>query len=96
MASEDYMAACLIKENFGFECLGCGAQRAFWLLMQGDFKEAFHMYPAIYSLLVLLFVAILSFFDKKRSYKKVLIFLGILNFVIILVSYYLKHPDYFQ
>lgn len=50
---EKYMLPCVNKRMFGFECPGCGLQRAVSLVMQGDFLEAFYMYPAIYNLFAL-------------------------------------------
>ena len=92
MSAEDFMMPCLTKKYFGIDCFGCGTQRAFVMLTEGDFKGAFEMYPAIYSLLVLAFFVVLSIFDRARNYRKILIFLGIANAVIIVVSYFLKHP----
>lgn len=92
MSAEDFMMPCLTKKYFGIDCFGCGTQRAFVMLTEGDFKGAFEMYPAIYSLLVLAFFVVLSIFDRSRNYSKILIFLGIANAVIIVVSYFLKHP----
>ena len=50
---EDYMLPCLHKEIFGVDCLGCGIQRATALLFRGEFIAAFKMYPAIYTLFLL-------------------------------------------
>ena len=52
MNLENYMLPCWSKTLFGVECLGCGLQRAFLLLLKGDFIGAFQMYPAIYVTLV--------------------------------------------
>jgi len=53
---EDYMLPCLTKQLLGFECLGCGSQRALSLLIHGEFISAFKMYPAIYTLIPLFLV----------------------------------------
>ena len=47
---EDYMLPCFTKKLLGFECMGCGLQRAAALLIKGQFADAFLMYPAIYTL----------------------------------------------
>ncbi len=91
MAAEDYMMPCLTKKFLGIDCFGCGTQRAFMMLLEGDFVGAFKMYPAIYTLVLLLGVFLLNFIDKKRNYGQLMIFLGIVNAVIILVSYFIKH-----
>lgn len=95
LALEDYMMPCLTKKYFGIECFGCGTQRAFAMLLEGDFKGAFQMYPAIYTIVLLVFFIILNFVDKKRNYSRFLIWLGIINGIVILVSYFWKHSYYF-
>ena len=53
---EKYMLPCLNKKLFGIDCMGCGMQRSIALIAQGDFVGAFHMYPAIYTLVLLFLV----------------------------------------
>lgn len=90
MAIEKYMIPCLNKKLFGVDCLGCGTQRAFMLLLKGDFSAAFHMFPAIYTLLLFLLFIGLHFTDKSRSYHKVIIGLAIANATIMIISYIYK------
>ncbi|MDN3673920.1 DUF2752 domain-containing protein [Flavobacterium branchiarum] len=91
MNLEKYMLPCLSKTLFGIECLGCGFQRALFLLFQGDFKGAFEMYPALYTSLIFLGIVALYFFDKSRNYKNPLWFFGILNSAIMVLGYAYKH-----
>lgn len=88
---EEYMIPCPTKKVIGIDCFGCGTQRAIALILEGKFIEAFNMYPAIYGVLIMIFFTILHLIDKKRSYHKVLLYLGIGNAVIILSSYIYKH-----
>ena len=85
------MFPCISKTLFGIECLGCGFQRAFVLLLEGDFKAAFAMYPAIFSSLIFLLFAGLHFIDSKRNYKKTLTVLVTLNGIIMIGGYFYKH-----
>ncbi len=91
MALEGYMIPCMSKKLFGVECLGCGTQRAFLLVLKGDFAAAFHMYPAIYTLLLFFVTLGLHFIDKKRNYNRALKYLAILNGIIMIISFYFKH-----
>lgn len=91
MNIEKYMFPCISKTLFGIECLGCGFQRAFVLLLEGNFEAAFAMYPAIYSSLILLFFVVLHFVDSKRNYKNILPALVILNGILMIGGYYCKH-----
>jgi hypothetical protein len=88
---EKYMLPCLSKTLFGMECLGCGFQRGFLLLLQGDFGDAFKMYPAIFTTLLFLGILGLYFIDKNRNYKKLIIASAILNGVFMIAGYYFKH-----
>lgn len=87
---EDYMLPCLNKKLFGVECFGCGFQRSFLNLIQGNFVEAFHLYPAIYTILLMLVFALLQWKFKFSFGKKTIIFLAIINAVIIVGSYFIK------
>ena len=91
MNIEKYMFPCISKTLFGIECLGCGFQRAFVLILEGNFEAAFTMYPAIYSSLILLFFVVLHFVDSKRNYKNILPALVILNGILMIGGYYYKH-----
>lgn len=88
---EEYMLPCLNKKFFGIECFGCGIQRALVLLFQGEFKAAFLMFPAIYTLLPLLVLITLHYIDKSRNYHRFIVSLGIANAAIMVISYFVKH-----
>ncbi len=87
---EEYMVPCMNKKLFGIECFGCGTQRSFWMLLQGDFVGAFKMFPAIYTTILLFAFIGLHFIDKSRNYKNMIIGLAIANAVIMVVSYFYK------
>lgn len=87
---EEYMLPCMNKQLFGVECPGCGTQRSIALLLDGDFIGAFKMFPAIYTLLLLLLLIFLHFFDKSRNYTKSIIGIAILNGIITIVAYIIK------
>lgn len=91
MNLEKYMLPCPSKKFLGIECFGCGTQRAIAMVFQGKFVEAFHMFPAVYTLLLFFGVTFLNFVDKKRNYGNVMVFLAIINAVIMVVSYTIKH-----
>ena len=92
MALEDYMLPCLNKKLFGVECFGCGSQRALLLVLEGRFSEAFHMFPAVYTLILFFGCLLINTVDKKRNYGVLLIALAIINAVIMVVSYFYRHP----
>ncbi|GAA4810534.1 DUF2752 domain-containing protein [Litoribaculum gwangyangense] len=87
---ENYMLPCLNKKLFGFECMGCGIQRSVQLIFQGEFLEAFYMYPAIYSLIALFFTIGLNIFFKFKNSNIVIGALAILSVATIVISYIIK------
>lgn len=90
LQAEDYMLPCLNKKMFGVECLGCGIQRSLVLLAKGEFVEAFKIYPAIYTLLILGLFVLLNFKMKFKNSRRIILTLVIINAVIIIVSYGIK------
>ena len=69
---------------FGVDCLGCGMQRSFVLLMKGEFVEAFRMYPAIYTLVILGLFVLIHMKKQFKNGKRIIVTLAILNLGIIL------------
>lgn len=53
MRLEDFMLPCFFKQLTGFDCIGCGMQRAIAFILHGDFYSALQIYPAIYPFLLL-------------------------------------------
>ncbi len=87
---EEFLLPCLNKQLFGFDCLGCGAQRALVLVLKGEFVSAFKMYPAIYSILLLLLFLVVNLFVKFKGDWYIKAGLIILNAVIIITAYMYK------
>lgn len=92
MSVEDYMLSCPTKKFLGIDCFGCGTQRSIALLFEGKFAEAFQMFPAIYTLIVFLFFVVINFVDQRRDYSKFILFFAVISVVIMLVSFFIKHP----
>lgn len=90
IAPEDYMIPCLNKKLFGFECFGCGLQRAVSLLFQGEFVAAFKMYPAIYTLIILFILIGINFFYKFKIANRMINILAIVSVITIVLSYIIK------
>jgi hypothetical protein len=78
------------KQLFGVECPGCGTQRAIAFLLEGEFYEAFKIFPAIYTLGLFFILLGLHLLDKKRNYAKLVIASAILNGAVILIAYFIK------
>ena len=93
---EKYMIPCLNKKLFGIDCPGCGIQRALNLLLKGNFEDAFFMYPAIYSLILMAAFVIFNFTKKVKFAQQILLSFAILNTLIIIISYLYKMNSIFN
>ncbi len=87
---EEYMLPCLNKQLFGIECMGCGLQRSFALFFKGEFIEAFYMYPAIYSLIMLFGFITVNTFRNFKYASKIIYILAALNGLIIVSNFIIK------
>ena len=87
---EEYMLPCLSKRYFGLECMGCGSQRALFMVFKGDFVDAFYMFPAIYTTLLFVIVVGLNFIDRSRNYHKLIISSAIINAIIMVGAFLFK------
>lgn len=85
------MLTCPSKKFLGIECFGCGAQRAVVMVFEGRFSEAFHLFPAVYTLLLFLGMVGISFIDKKRKYGNALLLAAVINVIFMIASYYYKY-----
>jgi hypothetical protein len=91
MDLEKYMFPCLSKTLFGIECLGCGFQRSFILLLQGDFPGSFKMYPALITTILFLGIITLSFIQKSKNYNNLIFISAVLNGIFMVAGYIYKH-----
>ncbi|QRM91043.1 DUF2752 domain-containing protein [Lacinutrix sp. WUR7] len=81
------MLPCLNKKLFGMDCPGCGMQRSIALVVQGDFKAAFYMYPAIFTIILMVVILALHTKYKFKYGHNVLLGLFIINVIIIFTNY---------
>ena len=87
---EDFMLPCLNKKLFGIDCMGCGMQRSVALIARGEFEAAFTMYPAIYTLILLVGFVVLNYYKNYHFASKIIIILAIVNAIIIIGNFILK------
>lgn len=83
LSSKGVRFFCLIKENFSFECPACGATRAFFCFIKGDFAKAYSYNPvftaAFYPIGIVLLLQDLTCcvcsVVKKREYVSIVDFM---------------------
>ncbi len=93
---EEILLPCLNKQIFGMECYGCGAQRALLLFFDGEFSAALRMFPALYSVLLLLGFVLFNLFYRFKYETSIKIGLILLNAAIIAISYAIKMMHFFS
>lgn len=93
---EEFMLPCLNKNLLGVECTGCGGQRAFLLLLEGNFSEAFFMFPAIYPIMILLIFLFINFFYRFKRDFQVKIGLIVFTAMVMAVNYGFKMFEFLQ
>ena len=87
---EEHLFTCPIKKYTGIDCLGCGFQRSFILLINGKFIESVQMYPATLPFIGLVLYTILHLkCDFKNGARNVKV-LFILTVSIMLLFYFYK------
>lgn len=87
---EAHELPCYYKKFLGVECLGCGMQTAFILLLKGKFIESFLTYPALLPVIFLFLFLILHLIFKFKKGAAVLKFSFIFTVIIMVTSYIIK------
>ena len=85
-----HLITCPFKYHTGLDCPGCGLQRSFIALLQGDVAGSFKLYPATIPILALfVFVPLHLKFDfKQGAYFIKFAYTGIA--IIIVLNYIYK------
>jgi len=87
---EQHSKPCFYKKHFGFECLGCGFQRAVIELLRGNLLESIRQYPALIPIVFLF--SMLLFHLKFRPKHGILIIKAtfILSVILIIGNFIYK------
>ncbi len=87
---EKHQLPCLFKQLTHVDCPGCGMQRSFILLLNGDITGSFIMYPALVPIILLFGFLILHLVRNFRKGTTILKYSYIFCAGIIMVSYIYK------
>jgi hypothetical protein len=87
---EKYFRPCFIKSHFGFECPGCGMQRAAMALLKGDLVQSLYYNPALFVFMLSILALLIQLKLKHPKGGSVVqwMFLGALG--IMLVNFGIK------
>jgi len=89
---EQHLFACGIKQLTGFDCPGCGMQRAFIALLKGDLPASFAANPAMLPFLLTLVFTLLHLRFRFRHGAQVVLVLYCLCVSLMIVNYVCRSP----
>lgn len=86
----DGLFPCAYKHIFNIDCPICGFQRAFILLIDGDFVESLYMYLPLIPILILLLICVIGVIAPSKFVKNIINHFGIIVLSIVCVNYIIK------
>lgn len=87
---ENHQLVCFYKSTLGIECPGCGTQRAFILLLRGEFSESFLAYPPLLLFLSLMLLLLSHLVFKFRKGGTYLMYLFLFTVLVVLINFIYK------
>lgn len=84
---EAHQMPCYYKKFLGVECLGCGMQTAFILLLKGEFLESIYTFPALLPILFMVGFLVLHLWFRFKKGPRILKFSFIFTITIMIVHY---------
>lgn len=85
-----HFIACPYKKHFHIQCPGCGFQRSFIALIEGDLRTSLQLYPALLPLLAVWITLLLHLIFKFRHGAFIIKYLFLFCALVIGVSYTIK------
>jgi hypothetical protein len=87
---KEHLVSCSFKSSFHIQCPGCGFQRSFIALIEGNLMDSLKLYPALIPLLSLWLILILHLIFKFRNGAFIIKYLFLFCALIIFVNYLIK------
>ena len=84
------MLTCSWKEHFGVECPGCGAQRSFLALLEGELVESLLLFPALLPFMAVVIIATIHIIRPFNAAPKWIIRLIILTGILMVGNWVVK------
>lgn len=84
------MLKCSFKSLTGFDCPGCGLQRSFLALLEGDILGCIQYWPGLLPLIVAIGLTIVSVTTKRSIFMAIAYKLYILTCAVVVGNWILK------
>ncbi|WP_158798246.1 DUF2752 domain-containing protein [Pedobacter sp. L105] len=88
--AEVYLLPCPFKYLTGYDCPGCGFQRALLALFKGNFQESFHFYPPAVPILLTIVISLAANYWWGARSKRLINVLFLITGAVVMVSYVYK------
>lgn len=85
-----FMLTCPSKKLLHIECPGCGFQRSFFALLDGDVVKSLQLYPALMPIMVLIFFSIVNYKYQFAFNKQIIKYSKICSLLVVLLFYLYK------
>lgn len=86
----NHLLTCPMKASTGIDCPGCGMQRAFIKLLEGDLQGSLQMNPSALPILFMLIFLMLHLKFQFKHGARIITVLFIISSTIIVVNYIVK------
>lgn len=88
--ADHFFIPCPFKYLSGYDCPGCGFQRALLALMKGEVEHSFHLYPPAVPILLTIITACLAQWRLQDRSKGFIRILFLITGSIIMINYIYK------
>ncbi len=89
------MLPCFVKAIFGIDCPVCGFQRSMLLLLKGEYRNSFLMYPPLLFILALLVILAVRLLVPGAITRKIVNRYAAIVLIVIGVNYAVKLTVFF-
>jgi hypothetical protein len=89
-----HLLACPFKYITGIDCPGCGLQRSFIELLEGNIRESFFLYPALFPLIITTLFLVFHLNFRIPNGSRIMMGLFIVTTSVIVISYILKQVQF--
>lgn len=84
---QQHQLTCPLKKYLGITCPGCGMQRSFIALLNGDIKSSFMLHPVTIPLIAFFLYAVLHLIFRYKNGNKVIVYFYLFVTVLIVTNY---------
>jgi len=93
---EQHLLTCFFKSHFGFDCPGCGMQRALISLLKGDISDSLRYHAALIPFVITIIFLILQLVLKREHGAKYVMWAFITTSAVTLIQFIVRQVILFS